>query len=149
MVYLASWMGIESFLEDNSKVRHQTDLSRKPGSPTDLLSGLLCSINICWGRCFLSVSWSEIRVVHPAQIVVGRILEARGSLLLNSEEDQTVRNSCAFHISRVPCSSNVLRTHDSISLSVKQFVGDVGTKYFILRFHGFLFEKCIAVKFMC
>ena len=145
MVYLASWMGIESFLEGNSKFRHQTDLSRKPGSPIDLLLGLLCSINICWERCFLSVSWSEIRVVHPAQMVVGRILEARGTSLAScsARRKQTVRNSCAFRVSRVPCSSNVLRTHDSISLNVKQFVGDVGTSILYCGFMGFYLRNIL------
>lgn len=43
--------GIEGFLEDSSKLWHQTDLSRKPGSPTDWLLGPVCSINICWESC--------------------------------------------------------------------------------------------------
>ena len=92
------------------------------------------------------VSWSEIRVVHPAQIVVGRILEARGSLLLNSEgaQSETAVLSIFLGTLAVLTFSELM-----ISLSVKQFVGDVGTKCFILRFHGFLFEKSIAVKFMC
>ena len=52
----------------------------------------------------------------------------------------------AFHISKVPCNSYIVRIHNLISLSVKQFVGNVGMKYFILQFHGSLFDKYIAVK---
>ena len=145
MVYLASWMGIKSFPEYNSKFRHQTDLSRKPGPPTDLLPGLLCSINICWGCCFLLVSWSEIRVVHPAQISWG------GSLRLEVASCSTRREQSETAVLSIFLGSLAVLTFSElmISLSVKQFVGDVGTKCFILRFHGFLFEKSIAVKFMC
>ena len=74
---------------------------------------------------------------HPDQMTAWRTAETLCDLVnLAFGSGQADRVGCAFHISKVPCSSNVLRIHDLISISVKQFVGNVGTKYFILLFHG-------------
>lgn len=77
-----------------------------------------------------------------AQTIVGRFVEILCVIwlvLCSARSKQAIKG--ALHLSKVPCGSNLLRTPGLISISVKKFVGNVGTKYFILQFHGFLFDK--------
>ena len=80
-------------------------------------------------------------------MVLGRVTDTLCDLvrLCSAQSMQSIEISWGTLYLYAACSFNILRIHD-FSISVKQFVGNVGSKHFILQFHTSLFDKYFAVS---